>query len=112
MGYASYALQDGREAGYSVAATCDADQCTTTINRGLDFLCGQEPGVPDPAYPGCRNYFCEPHQQDHECPNPTCGQYPSSAEQADGPCELTAAHERWHVDGDGTAFTRTEDDDT
>lgn len=71
MGYGSYILPDGREAGYMVDATCDKDGCETEIDRGLGYLCGRFPnGHRDDNEPGCGNYFCLEHQDAHDCPNP------------------------------------------
>lgn len=67
MGYAYYTLPDGREAGYSVEATCDKPGCDAKIDRGLGYLCGREPGGDEF---GCGDYFCEDHNYDHECPVP------------------------------------------
>jgi hypothetical protein len=58
MGYAFYTLPDGREAGYGVAATCDAPDCKTAIDRGLAYLCGTNP-LGDEH--GCTGYFCDEH---------------------------------------------------
>src|SRR3954451_17828938 len=58
MGYAHYVLADGREAGYGVEATCDEDGCTEKIDRGMGYLCGDEPGEDEF---GCGKYFCGRH---------------------------------------------------
>jgi len=58
MGYAYYTLPDGREAGYGVEATCDAPDCSTEIDRGLAYLCGENP-LGDEY--GCTGYFCDKH---------------------------------------------------
>lgn len=58
MGYASYTLPDGREAGYAVEAICEEDGCGAKIDRGLGFLCGNTPGGDE--Y-GCGGYFCGGH---------------------------------------------------
>lgn len=61
MGYAYYTVSlDGEqiEAGYSVEATCDEPECTTAIDRGLYYLCGQEPGGSEDS---CGHYFCDAH---------------------------------------------------
>jgi hypothetical protein len=58
MGYASYILPDGREAGYAVDATCDEAGCAAEIDRGLAYLCGNTPGGDE--Y-GCGDYFCGAH---------------------------------------------------
>jgi hypothetical protein len=58
MGYGYYVLADGREAGYSVEATCDQEGCDEQIDRGLGYLCGRTPGGDE--Y-GCGGYFCANH---------------------------------------------------
>lgn len=58
MGYAEYGLADGRKAGYAVEATCDEQDCTVRIDRGLGYLCGQMPGGDEW---GCGGYFCSAH---------------------------------------------------
>lgn len=58
MGYGSYVLADGREAGYLVEDICNEDGCDTKIDRGLSYLCGKHPGGDE--Y-GCGGYFCENH---------------------------------------------------
>ncbi|MFJ4192107.1 hypothetical protein [Kitasatospora sp. NPDC089509] len=62
MGYAYYIVtrSDGQEieAGYGITATCEQDSCTKQIDRGLDQLCGSEPGTPSD---GCGRYFCDGH---------------------------------------------------
>lgn len=58
MGYGHYVLDDGREAGYNVSATCDEPDCTAEIDRGLAYLCGETPGGDE--Y-GCGGYFCGAH---------------------------------------------------
>lgn len=71
MGYAYYTLPDGREAGYGVEAECDHPDCTEQIDRGLGYLCGNDPdGYRDDSEPGCGRYFCGQHDVDHDCPNP------------------------------------------
>lgn len=71
MGYAYYTLPDGREAGYGVQAECDAEGCTEQIDRGLGYLCGDDPdGWREDSAPGCGRYFCGQHDGDHDCPNP------------------------------------------
>lgn len=71
MGYGYYILPDGREAGYGVEAECDQPGCIAPIDRGLGYLCGDEPdGHRDPSEPGCGEYFCPDHESTHNCPNP------------------------------------------
>lgn len=111
MGYAFYTLPDGREAGYGVDAECDAPGCSTQINRGMGYLCGEDPDGrrPDNS-PGCGKYFCDPHLRgEHNCPKPECGKY-----SADGNsyCGLLGGHSDAHKDPhDGTEFSKTEDDE-
>jgi len=70
MGYGYYLLPDGREAGYGVAAECDREGCTTQIDRGLGYLCGDMPdGHREDDAPGCGKYYCGEHGDDHDCPN-------------------------------------------
>ena len=60
MGYGTYLLPDGREAGYNVDAVCDEPGCTQQIDRGLAYLCGDRPlglGLTT----GCGGYFCGDH---------------------------------------------------
>lgn len=96
MGYAYYTLPDGREAGYGVEAECDHPDCTERIDRGLGYLCGDNPdGHRDPEEPGCGKYYCEQHQGAHECTNPRCGVY-SDDEQLI--CGLAQGHELPHND--------------
>lgn len=61
MGYSYYTRKiDGveRHLGYGVRALCDHPSCGKIINRGLAYLCGQDPG--ETEY-GCGRYFCEDH---------------------------------------------------
>ena len=84
MGYAYYTLPDGREAGYGIIATCDAEGCTVTIDRGLGYLCGRLPdGHRDFDEYGCGRYFCHEkhhHPQQHDCPNPRCAYVPEDTD--------------------------------
>lgn len=60
MGYGSYVLPDGREAGYHVEAVCDEPGCEEVIDRGLGHLCGDSPlGLG--LNTGCGGYFCGEH---------------------------------------------------
>ncbi|MFB7763553.1 hypothetical protein [Streptomyces xiamenensis] len=60
MGNARYDVvrRDGLviPAGYDVKGPCERPNCNTEINRGLDALCGDRPGIPEH---GCGGYFCD-----------------------------------------------------
>ncbi len=59
MGYARYEIyRNGEkiEAGYAVEAMCDKPDCTARVWRGLDALCGENPGGDEH---GCGGYFCD-----------------------------------------------------
>jgi hypothetical protein len=56
MGYGVY-FREGRWAGYGVPAVCDKPDCTTEIDRGLAYICGEEPG----SEKGCGLFFCSNH---------------------------------------------------
>jgi hypothetical protein len=61
MGYAYYEIiRNGEkiEAGYGVEAVCEEDGCDEKIDRGLAYLCGNEPGGDE--Y-GCGGYYCAHH---------------------------------------------------
>lgn len=63
MGYARYTvILNGEtiDAGYDVPDICHQDGCSTVIDRGLDFLCGERPGDNEPGH-GCGRYFCNAH---------------------------------------------------
>lgn len=50
---------NGRDIGYGVPATCDQPGCGASIDRGLDYVCGDEPYGGDH---GCGLFFCEAHR--------------------------------------------------
>jgi hypothetical protein len=58
MGYACYNTPRG-PAGYDVTDTCHQPGCTVEIDRGLDCLCGDQPG--EPGNHGCGWWFCAEH---------------------------------------------------
>lgn len=63
MGWSiGYDTHWNRDIGYGVPATCDYPGCGKHIDRGLDFVCGDEPYGGDD---GCGLYFCEAHRM-HE----------------------------------------------
>lgn len=69
MGYMIYE-RNGRDCGYGVPAWCDQPDCWKKIDRGLGYLCGQEPGGDEH---GCGLYFCGQHSffaypEDHDEP--------------------------------------------
>jgi hypothetical protein len=47
-----------RDIGYGVPAFCDHPQCNERIDRGLAYVCGEEPYGGDN---GCGLYFCDEH---------------------------------------------------
>jgi hypothetical protein len=94
MGYGHYTLPDGREAGYLVEAECDQDGCPEQIDRGLAYLCGDNPDGhrPDSEW-GCGLYFCGKHETSHDCPSPLCGEDTPD----DDYCALVAGHDGEHT---------------
>lgn len=74
MGYASYTvsggIHDGEECGYAVDTVCDAAGCDVEIDRGLAFLCGQEPGGSEDS---CGGYFCAAHLYHVDYSGRRCG---------------------------------------
>lgn len=48
-----------RDIGYGVPAYCDHPKCDEEIDRGLSYVCGDEPYGGDH---GCGLYFCEEHR--------------------------------------------------
>lgn len=101
MGYAHYELPDGREAGYGVAAECDKDGCHVQIDRGLGWLCGDNPlGHKDADESGCGNYFCSDHGHAHDCPAPQCGYNEDESEY----CVLVTGHDAPHTNDQGEQY--------
>ncbi|MEU7631895.1 hypothetical protein AB0C34_18180 [Nocardia sp. NPDC049220] len=47
-----------RDIGYGVPGGCDHPGCTTEINRGLAYVCGEEPYGGEK---GCGLFFCTHH---------------------------------------------------
>lgn len=47
-----------RDIGYGVPAYCDHPDCNKEIDRGLSYVCGQEPYG---GHWGCGLYFCHRH---------------------------------------------------
>jgi len=109
MGYGSYTLPDGREAGYNVPAICDKEGCDREIDRGLGYLCGEHPdGWRTADDYGCGNYYCDPHQRDHDCPNPECGEFSATGNDY---CDRPKGHDLPHREEyTGVEFTETESD--
>ncbi|HEV7451421.1 MAG TPA: hypothetical protein VGO16_08545 [Pseudonocardiaceae bacterium] len=58
MCYARYNTPRG-EAGYAVEDVCHEDGCEEQIDRGLTYLCGEQPGVA--ADGACGRWFCVDH---------------------------------------------------
>lgn len=110
MGYGFYVLADGREAGYTVTAECDTEGCEEEVSRGMDALCADYPHVREGDGQGdwgCGDYFCQLHQEIHDCSSPPCGSY-----SVDGDfCMLVKGHEAPHFDADSSVtFTQTEEE--
>lgn len=105
MGYAHYLLDDGREAGYGVASDCDHGDCVAGIDRGLGYLCGNNPdGWRNVSEPGCGNYYCGRHRDPnaHHCTNPPCESWdPEESDQ----CVLAKDHTGDHDFGDQNVDT-------
>lgn len=53
---------DGRDIGYSIAATCDHPECNKRIDRGLSYACG---GMHGEGEVSCGKYFCEDHRANY-----------------------------------------------
>lgn len=64
MGYGYYQGEwpEHPAAGYMVIATCDKRGCDEQIDRGLGYICGDEPhwGLVSDE-PGCGRYYCGKH---------------------------------------------------
>jgi len=58
MGYAVYDTPRG-PAGYGIPDVCHTAGCAERIDRGLGFLCGNQPGAADEY--GCGWWFCAEH---------------------------------------------------
>lgn len=69
MGYGFYQVRwgeptpayDDRPGGYMVLATCDKRGCDEGIDRGLGYICGDDPHGPFDMAPGCGRYYCADH---------------------------------------------------
>jgi hypothetical protein len=62
----------GRWIGYGVPAWCDHPKCMEEIDRGLAYVCGNEPYGGEK---GCGLYFCPKHQVDFDQRCPRCARY-------------------------------------
>ena len=59
MGWANCGTDhDGRPTGYAHEAECDEQGCSTEIDRGLAYVCGNMHGGDGV---GCGKYFCADH---------------------------------------------------
>lgn len=66
MGYGR-AVENGRDTGYLVVATCDHEGCSVQIDRGLGYRCGGIRNLHDDH--GCGRFFCSAHRNwDELCP--------------------------------------------
>lgn len=83
-----------RDVGYGVPAICDQPDCGEQINRGLGYVCGNEPYGGEK---GCGLFFCGLHQfgPDQQCERCLAGEEPF---------EPTPDTEEWmwHKLGDST----------
>lgn len=73
--------RNGVEIGYGVEAVCDEPGCTTVIDRGLGYLCGD---MHDDERT-CAKYYCSHHRVGHQrcerCKNiPTEGEEQEDAD--------------------------------
>lgn len=60
MGWANCGTDsEGRSIGYAFIAVCDHPNCTSEIDRGLGYACGDMHGETEL---GCEKYFCEKHR--------------------------------------------------
>lgn len=59
MGYQCYEIDEFRDGGYGVPAWCDHPGCTEQINRGVGYMCGDNPHGGDEF--GCGLFFCGDH---------------------------------------------------
>jgi hypothetical protein len=57
-GYARYDTPRG-EAGYAVEDICHHDGCHAQIDRGLSYLCGEQPGIATDGAGG--RWYCADH---------------------------------------------------
>ena len=61
MGWSYAVLEDGREVGYGVEATCEHPGCEAQIDRGLAYACGGLDAVIGRSEIGCGHHFCYEH---------------------------------------------------
>lgn len=85
MGWSiGYDTNWSRDIGYGVPAYCDHPQCWAEIDRGLSYVCGNEPYGGDK---GCGLYFCGHHQLGPKQLCPRCGRgrgpYPAKPDHPD-----------------------------
>jgi hypothetical protein len=66
-----------RDIGYGVPAVCDNPRCSTSIDRGLSYVCGN--GEPFGGEDGCGLYFCFDHGGGLLCERCTAGADPFEA---------------------------------
>lgn len=78
MGW-GYGELDGREVGYAVDATCDAEGCDQRIDRGLAYRCGGD-------LDGCGRYLCLDHLDGGPC------EHEDSWEDEPAPGRILARH--------------------
>jgi hypothetical protein len=76
-----------RDIGYGVPAYCDHPKCKRVIDRGLSYVCGNEPYGGER---GCGLYFCGDHQQDGYQRCERCAKRSKK-----GPFDARPDHPRW-----------------
>ncbi len=74
-----------RDIGYGVPAKCDHPGCDEEIDRGLSFVCGNEPYGGEH---GCGLYFCSKH---HAHEHQTCDR----CERGEAPFEPSDDVQEW-----------------
>lgn len=85
-----------RDIGYGVPAWCDHPDCDQEIDRGLAYVCGNQPYGGEE---GCGLYFCGDHQTDglHRCERCQSGVFKPFDPKPDHPDWVNhkATHPSW-----------------
>jgi hypothetical protein len=75
MGWSYGTNNEGRAVGYGVEAECDYPECSTQIDRGLGYICGDMHAGMNEW--GCADYFCAEHLYRDDHPNGPCEEVPA-----------------------------------